>query len=323
MNFRKLVVGITGIFLFTSAALAASKSFPDRPVRLVVPFPAGGTSDSVARLLAKGMGERLGQPIVVENKGGGGTIIGTDAVARSSPDGYTLLWMTPPFAINDTLYKKIPYKTLEDFTMVVDVVEAPVVIIVRKDSPLKSVNDIVEISKKEPGKLTYASSGVGGTPHLATAMFTNMKNIKMTHVPYQGSAPAVMSTLAGQTDLVFDTIFLAMQQINAGKARALAQAGKIRSKFLADIPTLEEAGWPGYEATSWMSVGAPAGTPREIIDILHKAAQETINSADFQKPLMDQGLVIVNKGPDVANKRVKQEVAKWGEIVRQSGATTN
>jgi tripartite-type tricarboxylate transporter receptor subunit TctC len=288
---------------------------------MVVPFPPGGTSDSVARLLAKGMGDRLGQPVIVENKGGGGTIIGTDSVARSAPDGYTLLWMTPPFAINHTLYKKLPYKTLEDITVVADIVEVPLVLIVRNDSKLQSIADIVDVSRKEPGKLTYASSGIGGTPHLATSMFASAKNIAFTHVPYQGSSPAVMAMLGGQTDMVFDTLFLTYPQVTAGKARALAQTGAQRSELLPDVPTMAEAGLPGYQATSWMSLGAPSGIPASILRRLSEAARDTVASTSFSQPLVQQGVVMVKRSQADAQARVSQEVAKWGEIVHQSGAT--
>jgi tripartite-type tricarboxylate transporter receptor subunit TctC len=320
---RTLIVaaGLAATLFAAGTAAAAEASFPTRTIKIVVPFPPGGSSDTVARLLAAGMSQKLGQTVIVDNRGGAGTIIGTDMVAKSPGDGYTLLWMATPFAINVTLFKSLPYDTFKDFTPVIDGVAIPLVLIVPPDSPYKSVAELIAGAKKVPGKLNYGSSGLGGSPHLATEMFASMAGIKLTHVPYKGSAPAVQDLLAGQTNMVFDTLFLTLPQIKAGKARALAQTGKTRSPLLPDVPTVAEAGLPGYEATSWLSVAAPASTPPEIIKKLNAAAFETLTSPELREVLLKQGATVIADTPQEATARLKVEVERWGKAVRESGAT--
>ncbi len=314
--------------LFASALLAvlplscalAQDTYPSRPIKIVVPFPPGGSSDSIARLLANGMRDKLGQPIVIENKAGAGTVIGTEAVAKSPADGYTLLWMTTPFAINASLMKSLPYDTFKDFTPIVDVVEMPLVMIVPPNSPAKSVRDLVEMAKKSPGKLSYGSSGNGGSPHLATEMFKSMTGVFINHIPYRGSAPSVQDLLAGQTDVVLDTVFLTAPYVQAGKARALAQTGTKRSAYLPDVPTMREAGVAGYEATSWLSLAAPAGTPTSVVQRLNAAANEVLKAPAMREQLTKQGMDIVAATPEDAARHLRAEVEKWGKAVKSSGA---
>jgi tripartite-type tricarboxylate transporter receptor subunit TctC len=204
--------------------------------------------------------------------------------------------------------------------MVTDVVQAPLVLIVRSDSPFHSVSDVVNAAHKEPGKLSYSSSGIGGSPHLATVMFSSMENIKLNHVPYQGSAPSVMSMLSGQTDMVFDTLFLTYPQVKAGKARALAQTGAKRSPLLPDVPTMGEAGLKGYEATSWLSLAVPANTPVDVIQKINLAANEVMKTSAFADPLVDQGMVIVGNTPAEAAAHLRREVTKWSAVVHELGA---
>ncbi|MDM9559425.1 tripartite tricarboxylate transporter substrate binding protein [Bordetella petrii] len=311
------------LFLAAQSSAALADTYPSRPIKLVVPFPPGGTSDTVARVLAKGMGERLGQSVIVYNQGGGGTIIGTEAVARSAPDGYTLLWMTTPFAINHTLFAKRPYDTFEDFIPVVDVISVPLVLIVPSNSPAKTLQDLIAMAKKAPGKVAYGSSGPGGSPHLATAMFASKAGLQLNHIPYKGSAPAVMDLVAGQTDFVIDTLFLTRPQIEAGKARALAQTGAARSPLLPDVPTMREAGLDDYEASSWLSLAAPAGTPETIVSRLNATANEVLQDDAVRRSLEDQGLVIAGGSPERARTHLRAEVERWGQAVRDSGATIN
>jgi len=311
------------LFLAAQSPAALADTYPSRPIKLVVPFPPGGTSDTVARVLAKGMGERLGQSVIVYNQGGGGTIIGTEAVARSAPDGYTLLWMTTPFAINHTLFAKRPYDTFEDFIPVVDVISVPLVLIVPSNSPAKTLQDLIAMAKKAPGKVAYGSSGPGGSPHLATAMFASKAGLQLNHIPYKGSAPAVMDLVAGQTDFVIDTLFLTRPQIEAGKARALAQTGAARSPLLPDVPTMREAGLDDYEASSWLSLAAPAGTPETIVSRLNATANEVLQDDAVRRSLEDQGLVIAGGSPERARTHLRAEVERWGQAVRDSGATIN
>ncbi|WP_407848628.1 tripartite tricarboxylate transporter substrate binding protein [Bordetella petrii] len=311
------------LLLAVPSPAALADTYPSRPIKLVVPFPPGGTSDTVARVLAKGMGERLGQSVIVYNQGGGGTIIGTEAVARSAADGYTLLWMTTPFAINHTLFAKRPYDTFKDFVPVVDVISVPLVLIVPSNSPAKTLQDLIAMAKKAPGKVAYGSSGPGGSPHLATAMFASKAGLQLNHIPYKGSAPAVMDLVAGQTDFVIDTLFLTRPQIEAGKARALAQTGAARSPLLPDVPTMREAGLSDYEASSWLSLAAPAGTPEAIVSRLNATANEVLQDDAVRRSLEEQGLVIAGGSPERARTHLRAEVERWGQAVRDSGATIN
>jgi tripartite-type tricarboxylate transporter receptor subunit TctC len=314
--------------LFVSAMLAAlpwagalaQDNFPSHPIKIVVPFPPGGSSDSLARLLATGMQDKLGQPVIIDNKGGAGTVIGTEAVAKSPADGYTLLWMTTPFSINASLMKSLPYETFKDFAPVVDAVAMPLVMIVPPNSPARSVRDLVELAKKAPGKLAYGSSGNGGSPHLAMEMFKSMTGVFISHIPDRGSAPAVQDLIAGQTDVVIDTIFLVTPQVQGGKARALAQTGAKRSAYLPDVPTMREAGVAGYEATSWMSLAAPAGTPPDVIRKLNAAANEVLKAPAMREQLTKQGLEIIAGTPEDAARHLRVEVEKWGKAVKSSGA---
>lgn len=295
-----------------------ARQYPDQVIKLVVPFPPGGTSDSVARILAKGLGERLGQSVIIENKGGAGTIIGTQYVAGRPPDGYTLLWITTPFAINDSLFRKLPYDTFRDFTPVVDIVQVPLVLIVNSSSPAKSLSDIVKAAKNDPGKLTFGSSGIGGSPHLATEMFESAENIKLTHVPYQGSAPSLIGLLSDQTDMIFDTLFLTYPQIKQGKARAIAQTGAIRSALLPDVPTMAEAGVAGYEATSWLSVAVRSGTPAEIVQRLNLVSNEVLESKDFKEAVLQQGLQIIGGSSANSEAHLRTEIDKWKRVIREA-----
>ena len=320
--FRPLLAAAVLAALPLAAALAQD-NFPSRPIKIVVPFPPGGSSDQVARLLANGMKDKLGQPIIIENKAGAGTVIGAEAVAKSPADGYTLLWMTTPFAINASLVKSLPYDTFKDFTPVVDVVAMPLVMIVHPNSPAKSVADLVAMAKKAPGKLSYGSSGNGGSPHLAMEMFKSMAGVFVNHIPYRGSAPSVQDLIAGQTDVVIDTIFLTTPFVQAGKARALAQTGAQRSPYLPDVPTMREAGIAGYEATSWLSMAAPAGTPAAVVQKINAAANEVLKAPAMREQLTKQGMDIIAGTPDEAARRLRVEVDKWGKAVASSGAKSD
>jgi tripartite-type tricarboxylate transporter receptor subunit TctC len=302
------------------AGAFAQDAFPSRPIRIVVPFPPGGSSDSVARILANGMKDKLGQAVVIENKPGGGTIIGTEFVAKSPPDGYTLLWMTTPFAINESLYKQLPYGTFKDFVPVIDVVSNPLVMIVHPNSPAKSVADLVALAKKSPGKLSYGSSGNGGSPHLAMEMVKAATGVFINHIPYRGSAPAVNDLIAGQTDVVIDTLFLTVPQVQGGKARAIAQTGPTRSKLLPDVPTMREAGLTGYEATSWLSLAAPAGVPPAVLSKLNAAANEVLQTPAIRDQLTKQGLEVHGGTTEDAARHLRAEVDRWGKAVKSSGA---
>lgn len=309
----------------TLATLAAVCAMPaalaqgSGPIRIIVPFPPGGSSDSVARVLAGGMKDKLGQTVIVENKAGGGTIIGTEYVAKSPADGTTLLWMTTPFAINATLFKQLPYDTAKDFTPVIVATTGPLALIVHPSSPYKTVADLVAAGKKN--KLTFGSSGLGGSPHLTTAMFMSAEGFSAVHVPYKGSAPSVQDLIAGHTNFVFDTVFLTAPFVQAGKARALAQTGKTRAAAMPDVPTMVEAGVPNFVATSWLGLAAPAGTPKEVINKINAAANEVLRRPDVKASLAKQGMEPAGGSPEDAARHLQSEIAWWGKAVKDSGAT--
>ena len=272
----KLLILLAGLSLFSTPVMA--QDYPSRAIKLIVPFPPGGSSDYMGRVVANGLKDELGQTAIIENKGGAGTLLGTEAVARADPDGYTLLATATPFAINATLVKTVNFDTVKSFDPVVFTGAIPLVLLVNEKSPWRSLNDLVEAAKAKPGVYTYGSSGNGGSPHLATSMIEAATGIQLMHIPYKGSAPAVADLLAGQTDLVIDTVFLGAPHVKSGRLRALAQLGPQRSVLLPDVPTMQELGYKDFSAVSWFGIFAPAGTPpaiqTAIADAYRKAAQD-------------------------------------------------
>jgi len=316
----RMAAACAGALMLACAAPPAAAAYPERPIKLVVPFPPGGTSDSLARIVAKGVGERLGQTVIVDNKPGAGTVIGTEAVLREPPDGYNLIWATTPLAINDSLLDKLPYDTLRDIRPVATVAGVPLVLIVPAASPVHSLADLIARAKAAPGTLTYGSSGNGGSPHLAAEMLSSMADIKLVHIPYKGSAPSVLSVIAEQTDMAFDTLFLTLPQIQSGKARPLAQTGSARSSLLPDVPTMAEAGLPGYQAASWFMMAVRTGTPADIVERLNAATNAVLADPAVRQSLAEQGLQPMGGSPQDATDHLRNEIGKWGKIVRASGA---
>lgn len=321
MKTRTLLKCMASLTLISAFAPALADNFPARPLKIVVPFPAGGGSDIVARLMAKGMQANLGQPVLIENKGGAGTVIGTEAVAKSPGDGYTMLWMATPFYINATLVKKLPYDTLKDLTPVVDIVSGPLALVVNPSSPWKTLEDLVSAAKQAPGKLSYGSSGSGGSPHIATEMLAVAAGAKFTHVPYRGSAPAMNDLLAGQTQFQLDTITLLKPHIDAGKLRALAITGKKRDASLPNVPTISESGYAGFEALSSMSLAVPSSTPPDIVKRLNAAAMHALADKETRESLNSRGWDIIGNSADEARQRLTTEIERWGKAVRASGAS--
>lgn len=322
MKLQKLVcAGVFGLTALIAAPLAgAADAFPQRPVTIVVPFPPGGTSDLMARTIAKGMTERLGVSVVVDNKGGGGTLIGSQHVARSAPDGYTLLLASTPHAINATLYTKIPYDTKKDFRTVAYMAEMPLVLAVAATSKVKSLQDLVNDMKTKKAELNYGSSGVGGSPHLATTLFLKEVGGQATHVPYRGSNPSVMDLAAGRTDFAFDTLYLIMTQVEAGKLRPVAQTGKTRHPRLPDVPTLAEYTKSNFEISSWFSIAAPSATPDAVVKKLNAAINDSLKDPKIEAFLKEQGMLITIGTADEAQARLLREIDTWGQAVAVSGA---
>ena len=323
----KFIVPLGKLLVLTATLLplgtpVLAQEYPSRPIKLIVPFPAGGSTDHVARVVSNGIKDELGQAAIIENKGGAGTLLGTEAVARADPDGYTLLSTATPFAINATLVKTLNYDTVKSFEPVIFTAGIPLVILVNEKSPWRSLKDLVEAAKAKPGVYTYGSSGNGGSPHLATAMLEAATGIKMMHIPYKGSAPSVADLVAGQTDMVIDTLFLGAPHVKSGRLRALAQLGPQRSVLMPDVPTMQELGYKDFSAVSWFGVFAPAGTPRPILETLNGAINRTLAKPAVIETLNAQGFFIVGGPLDGALPRLKREIEIWGKAVRDSGAVT-
>jgi len=302
-------------------ASAQSATYPTKPIRLVVPFPPAGTTDILARAVAQKLSETWGQQVVVDNHPGAGGNIGSDIVAKASPDGYTLLMGTVgTHAINPSLYAKMPYDHVKDFAPVILVAGVPNVLVVNPSLPVKSVPELIAYGKANPGKLNFASSGNGTSIHLSGELFKTMTGIEMTHVPYKGSSPALTDLMGGQVQLMFDNLPSSLSFIKAGKLRALAVTSAERSATLPELPTLAESGLPGFEASSWFGILAPAGTPKAIVDKINGAVAAWLATPEAKEKLLSQGAISAGGSPDAFAKHIASETAKWAKVVKASGA---
>jgi tripartite-type tricarboxylate transporter receptor subunit TctC len=302
-------------------SLALGQSYPNKPIHVICPFPPAGAVDIASRATAHELTKILGQPVTVENKPGAGGNLGGAEVARAAPDGYTLLMTTSGIqAINPALYAKMPFDPNKDLAPVAPLVSLNNVLVVHPSVPAKSVKDVIALAKKQPGKWTYASSGNGTSIHMSGAMFTQMTGTDILHIPYKGSGPAVTDLLAGQTNMMFDNIPSSLPHIKSGKLRALATTGAKRDPALTDVPTIAEAGVPGYESGVWFGVAVPAATPREIIARLNAGVVQAAKSPEFIKRMTDLGYNIIPGTPEDMAKMLKAEVARWAPIVKASGA---
>ncbi|CAB3670322.1 tripartite tricarboxylate transporter substrate binding protein [Achromobacter dolens] len=306
-----------------AAAASAAQDWPTKPITLVVPYPPGGPTDIVARVVAQGLGDELKQTIIVDNRSGAGGNIGADMVAKAAPDGYTLLLATTAHAINMSLFKNLNYDTRKSFAPVSLLTSGPLVIVTRPDLPAGNVRELIALAKSTPGKLTFASSGNGQSTHLAAELFGAMAGLRMVHVPYRGSAPALTDVMGGQADIMFDTMLSSMPYVNGGKLKALAVTGAARSPAAPNVPTVAEAGLPGYEATAWNGLLAPAGTPASVVDRLNGALQKVLGRADIQQKFAAQGFAPAWKTPTDTARFLDVEVDKWAGVVKTSGATVN
>jgi tripartite-type tricarboxylate transporter receptor subunit TctC len=307
--------------LLAVAPAAGAQDWPTRPIRMVVPYPPGGPTDIVARVVGQKLSERLGQTVVVDNRPGAGGNIGADAVAKAAPDGYTMLVATTAHAINMTLFSKPGYNTRTDFAPVSMLTSGPLVLVTAPSTPAGSVAELVAMARANPGKVTFASSGNGQSTHLAAELFDSMAGVRMTHVPYKGSAPALTDVMAGQATVMFDTMLSAMPFVRDGKLRALAITGATRSPAAPDVPTMAQAGLPGYEATAWNALLVPAGTPAAVQSRLSEALKAVLNQDDVRARFASQGFAATWTSPAATGQFIAREIDKWGKVVKASGAT--
>jgi tripartite-type tricarboxylate transporter receptor subunit TctC len=308
----RLLFGIACLSLM--AADGATAAYPERPVRIVVAYPAGGSTDIVARIIGNWLSNKLGQQFIVENKPGAGNNIGTEAVARAAPDGYTLLLINPANTINATLYKKLNFNFLRDIDPVASVIQVPNVMEVNPSVPANTVAEFIAYAKENPDKINIASSGNGTSIHLSGELFKMMTGLKMTHVPYKGSAPMLTDLLGGQVQITFDNLPSSIAHIRAGNLRALAVTTSMRSPELPDVPTVAET-VPGYEAVAFFGFGAPHGTPRPIVEQLNKEINDALKDPGVQAKLKDLGGIVVPGAPEEFGKFLANETAKWEKVV--------
>ena len=299
------------------AAPAAAQTYPDRPIRLIAPFPAGGVADVLARAVGDEMSKTLGQPVIVENRIGGGGNTGADAVAKAAPDGLTLLMSSAGIlTANPFLYSKMPFDAETAFVPVSNVADMSMLVVVRADLAAKSLADLVAFARAQPDKLTFGSAGIGTTGHLGLALLMHAAQVKFTHVPYRGAAPAVDDLVAGQIDGVVDNPPTVLPHINVGRLRVVAVAAKQRLPLLPDVPTAAEGGVPNYEASSWFGIVAPAGTPQPIVERLHKEIVAAVRTAAMQERFAGSGARLVGNTPAEFTAQIKNERAMWGGIIR-------
>ena len=302
----------------------AQDAWPTRAITIVVPFSAGGTTDIVARLAGQALSQELGQPVVIDNRPGAGGNIGAQAVARAAADGYTLVMGTVgTHAINPALYKKMPYDHIKDFAPISRVTAVPNVLIANPSQPYKTVKELIAYGKANPDKLTFASSGSGTSIHLAGELFKSMTGITMQHIPYKGSSPALTDLMAGQTNVMFDNLPSAIQFIKAGKLRAIAVTTIKRAPQFPDLPTIDEAGVPGFDAASWFGLLAPANTPPAVIKRIDDALIKVMATTDLKKKIIDQGGEPIAETPDKFAAFIQTETVKWAKVVKESGASVD
>lgn len=301
-------------------ASAWSQSYPSRPVRLIIPFPPGGPADIFGRLVAIKLSQTLGEQFVVDNRGGGNGNIGAELAARASADGYTLMLLPSALAANASLYSKLPYSLTTDFTGVASLGTFPLLLVTHPSVPAKTVYELIALAKSKPGELNFASAGSGGGAHLAAETFALAAGIKMVHVPYKGTGPAVLGLLSGQVSLMFASVPSGIQHVRAGKLNALAVTSAQRSPALPELPTLAEQGLPGYELLSWFGVVAPAGTPPEIVKRLNEEIHKVLAAPDFQERLKDEGGRALLMTPEAFSEFIRRETERWAKIVRAVGA---
>ena len=316
--FIALAIGV--VSMITGSVFAQIVTpYPDKPITIVVPYPPGGFNDTLGRIVGKKLADAWGVTVLVENKPGAGTTIGTNFVARSAPDGYTILVAQFPFAANPYIYKSLPYDSTKAFAPVVLAGRAPMVLVVNEDSKIKTLSDLLSAAKKNPGKIDYGSSGSGSSEHLAMALFENMANVSLNQVPYKGSTPLLTDLAGGQVEVAFDVFPMVRPFIQSGKIRPVAIATDTRSPLLPQVPTVAEAGLKGYEVSSWHGFMVPAGTPPAVIDKLNKAINAILTQEDIKKTFNDQGVVPDGGTTAQFETFIRKQMEIWKKVVSQAG----
>jgi tripartite-type tricarboxylate transporter receptor subunit TctC len=303
---------------FACCSPAAADDYPSRPIRLIIPFPPGGSNDVVGRIIAQQLGQKLGQTVFVDNRAGAGGVVGTDIAAKSAPDGYTLLVISIAHAVDPFIYKE-PYDPIKDFVPVASLATGTNVLTVNPNVQVHSVKELIDLAKAKPGFLNYASAGIGSFQNLSGELFKVMAGVDIVHVPYKGGGPSMLAVIGGEAQVMFSSILQTVSNIEAGRLRALATGGAKRSPILPELPTVAEAGVPGYVASDWWGILAPAGMPAPIVDKLHRAIDEVLRSEDTKKNLDQQGATPMPMTASEFGAYIKAEMTKWGPVVTKAG----
>ena len=319
MKYFQLQCGVAAMAAVVSFAATAAQIYPDRPIRMIIPFAAGGATDTPARIVSVKLAERMGQQIVVDNRPGQGGALGTAVAAKAAPDGYTMLMAATPFVLGPHIYQKLSYDPLKDFVPIAQFGSAPNVLVVHPSLPAKSVKELIALAKGQPGKLDWASSGAGGFQHLSGELFMAMTGVKIQHVSYKGSGAAAADLLGGQVKIGFPGIAIALQHHKSKRLLALAVTTAQRSQQMPDVPSVAEAGVPGYEATFWMGLAAPKGTSKAIIDRLDREVTALLKSPDIVRGFEGAGTEPAHSNPEQFRKFIAVEYQKWGKVIREAG----
>lgn len=319
--FQRIISHLALAGLAMAGAAAHAQVYPAKPVKLIVPYAPGGSADIAARLIGEDWGKALGQPVVIENKAGASGNIGIDAVAKASADGYTVGLQTVSLAINPALFKKMPYDTLKDLAPIGMVASSQHVLVVNNSLPAKNVKELLALAKAKPGALNYGSAGSGSTFHMSAELFKSVGDVDIMHIPYKGGGPALVDTIGGQVNMSFPVLSAAQQQVQAGKLRALGVTGPKRSALMPDVPTIAEAGLPGYNFETWFMVVAPAGTPKPVLDKLNAALNKALNTPALRERMNREAFDPTPSTPEQARSRLTAEMPVWAKLVKERGIT--
>lgn len=317
-SFFRSVLAFAGLCAALAAPSVSAQTYPTRPVKIVVPFAAGGPADNYARFLAQRLQESLGQAFVVDDKPGGGSVIGTDIVAKAAPDGYTLLLMSNTHTVNESLLANKPFALTRDFVGIAPINYSDLVLVANPALPANNIHELLKLAQSRPGKLNYASSGPGTPYHMAGELFKSMSGVYLVHIPYRGSSGARTDVIGGQVDLMFDAVTTMAEHVKSGKVKALATTGLQRSSVLPDVPTVHQAGVPNYEATIWLGLLAPKGTPRAIVDKLNEAVSKIASQPDVRQQWGRQGATPMVMTPAAFDKYIQDDIAKWARVIKSA-----